>query len=80
LGKASIGDAASVHGHHDLPITIMPVRILDRRLRQKPDRRPAVDDRSEEHTSELQSHSGISYAVFSLRKKKKHKQKTRKLK
>src|SRR5213080_1190941 len=29
--------------------------------------------RSEEHTSELQSHSGISYAVFCLKKKKKYK-------
>src|SRR5213080_5202340 len=29
--------------------------------------------RSEEHTSELQSHSGISYAVFCLKKKKKKK-------
>ena len=28
--------------------------------------------RSEEHTSELQSHSFISYAVFCLKKKKKH--------
>jgi hypothetical protein len=27
--------------------------------------------RSEEHTSELQSHRGISYAVFCLKKKKK---------
>src|SRR6186713_3758661 len=38
----------------------------------------AADDRvvavrSEEHTSELQSHSGISYAVFCLKKKKKNK-------
>src|SRR6186713_2073381 len=32
--------------------------------------------RSEEHTSELQSHSGISYAVFCL-KKKKNKQRQR---
>src|SRR5881296_3696683 len=33
--------------------------------------------RSEEHTSELQSHSNISYAVFCLKKKKKtHEQKT----
>ena len=31
--------------------------------------------RSEEHTSELQSHSFISYAVFCLKKKKKHKKK-----
>src|SRR6186713_3527152 len=28
--------------------------------------------RSEEHTSELQSHSGISYAVFCLKKKKNY--------
>src|SRR3546814_4641711 len=32
------------------------------------------DDRSEEHTSELQSLMRISYAVFCLKKKKKHKQ------
>ena len=31
-----------------------------------------VSDRSEEHTSELQSHSFISYAVFCLKKKKVH--------
>src|SRR5881296_4537791 len=31
--------------------------------------------RSEEHTSELQSHSNISYAVFCLKKKKQKKQK-----
>src|ERR1051326_9370764 len=31
-----------------------------------------VDTRSEEHTSELQSHSFISYAVFCLKKKTKN--------
>src|SRR3546814_3301994 len=31
-------------------------------------------DRSEEHTSELQSLMRISYAVFCLKKKKKHKE------
>src|SRR3546814_1268492 len=31
---------------------------------------PAFDDRSEEHTSELQSLMRISYAVFCLKKKK----------
>src|SRR3546814_7938204 len=31
-----------------------------------------VPDRSEEHTSELQSLMRISYAVFCLKKKKKH--------
>src|SRR3546814_8507914 len=30
------------------------------------------DDRSEEHTSELQSLMRLSYAVFCLKKKKKH--------
>src|SRR3546814_1729050 len=40
---------------------------------QSPPRRPArgrVDNRSEEHTSELQSLMRISYAVFCLKKKK----------
>ena len=32
---------------------------------------PELISRSEEHTSELQSHSFISYAVFCLKKKKK---------
>src|SRR3546814_8932920 len=34
---------------------------------------PHSEDRSEEHTSELQSLMRISYAVFCLKKKKKHK-------
>ena len=34
--------------------------------------------RSEEHTSELQSQSTISYAVFCLKKKKKDKKKIKK--
>src|SRR3546814_10106678 len=34
-------------------------------------------DRSEEHTSELQSLMRISYAVFCLKKKKQHKQPNR---
>src|SRR3546814_3173628 len=33
---------------------------------------PLAPDRSEEHTSELQSLMRISYAVFCLKKKKKH--------
>src|SRR3546814_4930440 len=47
-----------------------------RRARQdpRPARRPGVDPRSEEHTSELQSLMRISYAVFCLKKKKKHTQ------
>src|SRR3546814_5541916 len=34
-------------------------------------RKPRLDQRSEEHTSELQSLMRISYAVFCLKKKKK---------
>ena len=34
---------------------------------------PCDGERSEEHTSELQSHSFISYAVFCLKKKKRTK-------
>ena len=34
-----------------------------------------IPDRSEEHTSELQSHSFISYAVFCLKKKRTVKRK-----
>src|SRR3546814_9497129 len=37
-------------------------------------RRAAAPDRSEEHTSELQSLMRISYAVFCLKKKKNKKQ------
>src|SRR3546814_2301651 len=51
------------------------VRILDRRRRRRNrGRRWRIDlrERSEEHTSELQSLMRISYAVFCLEKKKKH--------
>src|SRR5213080_4608040 len=54
--------------HDALPISGGPaagVRRPSRRDRPRPSAR-----RSEEHTSELQSHSGISYAVFCLKKKK----------
>src|SRR3546814_4914880 len=37
--------------------------------------RPALETRSEEHTSELQSLMRISYAVFCLKKKKNRKNK-----
>src|SRR3546814_8028225 len=39
---------------------------------------PAYDERSEEHTSELQSLMRISYAVFCLKKKKKLQKKKQK--
>src|SRR5881394_4620007 len=46
--------------------------ISEARRRWSPWRwRPETCRRSEEHTSELQSHHPISYAVFCLKKKKK---------
>src|SRR3546814_16925334 len=48
---------------------------LPRRARRRPSAhaRREQEDRSEEHTSELQSLMRISYAVFCLKKKKKTK-------
>ena len=43
-----------------------PMRILDSKDERD---KKILKDRSEEHTSELQSHSFISYAVFCLKKK-----------
>src|SRR6187549_4295767 len=51
-----------------------PVRL--RIAKVSSSRRTAAPYRSEEHTSELQSHHPISYAVFCLKKKKKKKHKT----
>src|SRR3546814_2728606 len=51
-------------GHHPHPWPGHAARL--RRLRME----PAQADRSEEHTSELQSLLRISYAVFCLKKKK----------
>src|ERR1051326_9134950 len=42
--------------------------LADERTRTKPLREKLRQNRSEEHTSELQSHSFISYAVFCLKK------------
>src|SRR3546814_10279126 len=45
----------------------------DRRHTAQTSRRPEINSRSEEHTSELQSLMRISYAVFCLKKKKTNK-------
>src|SRR3546814_10383710 len=45
-------------------------------VRLRPGLRHELSWRSEEHTSELQSLMRISYAVFCLKKKKRHKPKT----
>ena len=43
------------------------MRLFNRKKEESESQR---HERSEEHTSELQSHSFISYAVFCLKKKK----------
>ena len=57
----------------------IPREIIDFMSEQEKDMNEMVNlcmkdfgRRSEEHTSELQSHSFISYAVFCLKKKKQH--------
>src|SRR6186713_3745531 len=59
--------------HDALPISGGAAGCRGKRsgVRGRPARGRRVPHRSEEHTSELQSHSGISYAVFCLKKKKK---------
>src|SRR3546814_3752368 len=61
--------SAPVYADLVRPLAEIPLKLVHRRVR------PAgVEDlyesRSEEHTSELQSLMRISYAVFSLKKKK----------
>src|SRR3546814_7845077 len=56
------GACLLVHGDHLAAPTIDPARLEV----------VAGEPRSEEHTSELQSLLRISYAVFCLKKKKKH--------
>src|SRR3546814_4409792 len=55
------------HAHH-APVLVLHDRVAARHRGQRADR----FQRSEEHTSELQSLMRISYAVFCLKKKKKH--------
>src|SRR3546814_6873940 len=61
-----------VHVHHDAA-ELHDREVADHivgRVRQKKRDAGALDDRSEEHTSELQSLMRISYAVFCLKNKK----------
>src|SRR3546814_6654132 len=64
---------AAVHSMKDVP-TWLPDGLTVDHLLPREDPRDAFfsPHRSEEHTSELQSLMRISYAVFCLKKKKKH--------
>src|SRR3546814_7025770 len=55
----------------DVAMRYAPARLCDARAaRRLLCRRRRIEERSEEHTSELQSLMRISYAVFCLKKKK----------
>src|SRR3546814_9572152 len=70
LGFREIVDPPEEERHERRPETLVQRFRLRARLR-----RQDPVDRSEEHTSELQSLMRISYAVFCLKKKKNTKQK-----
>src|SRR3546814_2956798 len=57
--------------HHGLRTEAVDAAVLDAQRDDAP-ARPVLHDRSEEHTSELQSLMRNSYAVFCLKKKKNH--------
>src|SRR3546814_2582771 len=65
-------------GHDLLALVVehrLPQELYDLRVRNAPD--VGFVERSEEHTSELQSLMRISYAVFCLKKKTKISEKTK---
>src|SRR3546814_9202476 len=69
--------SCSQSASHGLPSSRDYSHVVDRRSPAHMSKRPLTasapaepDDRSEEHTSELQSLMRISYAVFCLKKKK----------
>src|SRR3546814_9384316 len=74
------GDPAEQPGQRSIavhPCRIFPVDRIGHQMPLLRPRAPIIDaaDRSEEHTSELQSLMRISYAVFCLTKKTKQKKK-----
>src|ERR1043166_2183665 len=66
-----------VASHRKRVTKLQKIHIVSEARTRLPTDQPATDvwlirtERSEEHTSELQSRFGISYAVFCLKKKKK---------
>src|SRR5213596_4256455 len=67
------------------PLSLHDALPLSTRSRRRPraparSRRPGGSARSEEYTSELQSHGLISYAVFCLKKKKRRRRRKKKRK
>src|SRR3546814_3655792 len=65
LQQLALAVAGNAGNANDLPAAHAEADVVD------PGDAGAVDERSEEHTSELQSLMRISYAVFCLKKKKR---------
>src|SRR3546814_2171295 len=68
----NLPDAGGSTRTHDMTATVPTVEVADHRYAprvRRPHRKAHAFDRSEEHTSELQSLMRISYAVFGLKKK-----------
>src|SRR3546814_4943516 len=64
------GEDGAIHQHQIADLPGLAIAVDHRRPRVRPHSRGAqFMDRSEEHTSELQSLMRISYAVFCLKKK-----------
>src|SRR3546814_10244291 len=72
LWPASLAVMAKLSSARSTPALIMLSRMPSVRLPADCNVPLLVNDRSEEHTSELQSLMRISYAVFCLKKKKTH--------
>src|SRR3546814_6653618 len=70
--RAKLEIAAACHAHGKIPSHNVTTEISDTSVVAS-DAHRATTERSEEHTSELQSLMRISYAVFCLKKKKKNK-------
>src|SRR3546814_9187378 len=68
-GACQYGDTDRIIRFHILDRRNQVVAILDAADRVQPCRAVECQDRSEEHTSELQSLMRNSYAVFCLKKK-----------
>src|SRR3546814_6498664 len=70
--KADAGDAGVWGTRTDTPDSLQNIKYDSERHAYDPRCEIDPDDRSEEHTSELQSLMRISYAVFCLNKKNHH--------
>src|SRR3546814_9974349 len=64
------GDIRQLASQNDQPVRVC--RPIARHAEEQPEIDNRQQNRSEEHTSELQSLMRISYAVFCLKKKKKN--------